>query len=90
MPSAPKLTQETLSRDALQAKLQAIMDAHPECHDYRIDQLQVFAPGLIMGTNWRIAPPLDPSGERTRSPCWLAMLKEVQDLQRRYKLPWPP
>ena len=90
MPSAPKLTQETISREALMAKLQAIMDAHPECHGYRIDQLQVFPPGLIMGTNWRIAPPLDGSDERSRSPCWLAMLKEVQALQQRYKLPWPP
>ena len=90
MPSTPILTQPVISREELMQKLEAVMAGHDECRAYRIDQLQVFAPGLIMGTNWRIGPPLDSNGERTRSPCWLAMLKEVQALQRQHKLPWPP
>ena len=71
-------------------ELEAVLARHDECRAYRIDQLQVFAPGLIMGTNWRIGPPVDAAGERTRSACWLAILEEVKALQLRYKLPWPP
>lgn len=85
----PNPDQELISRDELQRKLDAVLGRHGECGGFRIDAIQVFAPGLIMGTNWRIAPPLDANGERHRSPCWQAILQEVQALQKRYKLPWP-
>ena len=86
MPATPPLTQEVISREALMEKLQAVMDRHAECRGFRIDAIQGFPPGIIIGTNWRIAPPLDAQGERSRSPCWLAMLAEVQALQKQYRL----
>lgn len=89
MTSTPNAAQQVISRDELMEKLKAVLQRHPVCHGYHIDKVQVFAPGMIMGSNWRISPPLDASGEREHSPCWLAIVKDVRELQQRYKLPWP-
>lgn len=89
MSARPNPEQELISKAELQAMLDALMARHGQCAGYRIDAIQVFAPGLIEDTNWRISPPLDAAGERQRSPCWLAIVAEVRRLQKRYKLPWP-
>jgi hypothetical protein len=89
MPSAPKLDQPVIPREDIMRELEAVLARHDECKGYRVDAVQVFAPGLIIGTNWRIGPPLNAQGERERSPCWLAVVEEVKALQKRYKAPWP-
>ena len=87
--SKPNPDQELISREELQARLDAVLSRCSDCQGYRIEAIQLFPPGLIEHSNWRIAPPLDANGVRDRSPCWQAIHQEVRQLQRRYKLPWP-
>lgn len=89
MSARPNPDQLLISRAELQEMLDALLALHGECAGYRIDAIHVFAPGLIEDTNWRISPPLDATGERLRSPCWLAIVREVRRLQKQYRLPWP-